>query len=77
MSACRFRGLMLGAILCCAGWSHATHDAPAQIDALMQPYQGAVPGASVLVVRDGLPIFRHAYGLANLEAGVAASAATN
>jgi len=30
-----------------------------------------------LVVRDGLPVFRHAYGLANLEAGTPATAATN
>jgi CubicO group peptidase (beta-lactamase class C family) len=70
-------GLLLFGVLIGAGCSPAARDPAAQIDALMQPYQGAVPGASVLVVRDGLPIFRHAYGFANLEARVAATPATN
>jgi CubicO group peptidase (beta-lactamase class C family) len=69
--------LFFGALLFCAGCSPAARDPAAQIDALMQPYQGSVPGAGVLVVRDGLPIFRHAYGFANLEARVAATPAAN
>ena len=71
------RGSLLGVLLFCAGCSPAARDPAAQIDALMRPYQGAVPGAGVLVIRDGLPIFRHAYGFANLEARVAATPATN
>lgn len=47
------------------------------IDALMREYQGAVPGASVLVVRDGEPVVRRAYGLANVEERIAATPATN
>jgi len=43
----------------------------------MQDYTGAVPGASVLVLRDGVPVFRRAYGLADLEQHVAATPATN
>ena len=43
----------------------------------MQNYRGAVPGASVLVIRDGAPVYRRAYGLADLERGVAAGATTN
>jgi CubicO group peptidase (beta-lactamase class C family) len=71
-------GNFLGAVLLgCAGCTGAAHDQAAQIDALMRPYQGAVPGASVLVLRDGLPIFRRAYGLADLEARIAAAPATN
>ena len=47
------------------------------IDALMQAYQGAAPGAGVAVLRDGAPLFRRAYGLANLEDRIAATTATN
>jgi CubicO group peptidase (beta-lactamase class C family) len=47
------------------------------VDALMGQYQGPVPGASVLVVRDGEPVVRRAYGLANVEERIAATPATN
>jgi CubicO group peptidase (beta-lactamase class C family) len=43
----------------------------------MHGYQGAAPGAGVAVLRDGVPIFRRAYGLADLEGWVAATTATN
>ncbi len=48
-----------------------------QIDALMEAYQGAVPGAAVAVLRDGAPLVSRAYGLANLEAREPATPATN
>lgn len=48
-----------------------------EIDALMRDYDGAVPGASVLVIRDGEPVVRRAYGLADLERNIAATPATN
>jgi CubicO group peptidase (beta-lactamase class C family) len=47
------------------------------IDALMGAYQGAVPGACVSVLREGVPILRCAYGLADVENRVAATSATN
>lgn len=47
------------------------------IDALMRDYAGNVPGASVLVLRDGAPIVRRSYGMADLEARVAATPRTN
>jgi CubicO group peptidase (beta-lactamase class C family) len=47
------------------------------IDDLMCRYAGAVPGASVLVVRDGVSVVRRAYGLANVEEAIAATPATN
>lgn len=47
------------------------------IDVLMRDYQGDVPGASVLVVRDGEPVVRRSYGLADLEKHVAATPHTN
>ena len=36
-----------------------------------------MPGASVLVLRDGEPLLRRGYGLADLEAGIAATPGTN
>jgi CubicO group peptidase (beta-lactamase class C family) len=47
------------------------------IDALMRAYQGAVPGASVGVLRDGVPILQCAYGLADVENRIDATSATN
>ena len=51
--------------------------AVAATDALLRDYQGQVPGASVLVLRDGQPLYRRGHGLADLEAGTAATAQTN
>jgi len=48
-----------------------------EIDALMRDYQGEVPGASVLVVRDGKPVVRSAYGMANLEDRIRSTPQTN
>jgi CubicO group peptidase (beta-lactamase class C family) len=70
-------GLLAALLLLVAGCSSGARDAAAQIDALISPYQGAVPGASVLVIRDGLPIIRRSVGLADLEGRVAATPATN
>jgi CubicO group peptidase (beta-lactamase class C family) len=47
------------------------------IDDLMARYSGNVPGASLLVIRDGVPIVRRAYGMADIEAQRAATPATN
>ena len=47
------------------------------IDALMQRYDGQVPGASVLVIKDGQPAFRRSYGLGVLEDGTPATPASN
>jgi CubicO group peptidase (beta-lactamase class C family) len=47
------------------------------IDAWMRDYTGQVPGASVLVLHAGEPVFQRSYGLADLEAGVASSPATS
>ena len=52
-------------------------DPELRIDELTRAYQGAVPGAGVVVLRDGVPIVRRAYGLSDVEQGVAATPATN
>jgi CubicO group peptidase (beta-lactamase class C family) len=52
-------------------------DPESRIDELTHAYQGAVPGAGLVVLRDGVPIVRRAYGLSDVEQGVAAAPATN
>jgi CubicO group peptidase (beta-lactamase class C family) len=47
------------------------------VDALLRNYTGDVPGAAVLVLRDGRPVVRAGYGLADLEAGTPATPETN
>ncbi len=49
----------------------------ATIDRLMQPYDGDVPGASLLVLKDDKPIVRRSYGLSDLEKNIESSPATN
>ncbi|KZC17757.1 serine hydrolase [Rhodanobacter sp. FW510-R12] len=45
--------------------------------AMMQRYAGDVPGASLLVLKDGKPVVRRGYGLANLEDNERATPTTN
>ena len=52
-------------------------DLESRIEDLMRAYQGAVPGAGLVVLRDGEPIVRRAYGLSDVEQGAAATPATN
>jgi CubicO group peptidase (beta-lactamase class C family) len=47
------------------------------LDALMQAYDGAVPGAAVLVLQDGEPVVCRGYGLADLEQRAPVTPATN
>ena len=72
-------GLLLGFAIamggCASGVKSMTDDSA--IDTIMQAYQGDVPGASVLVIRDGKAVLRKGYGLANLEDHEVATAATN
>jgi CubicO group peptidase (beta-lactamase class C family) len=48
-----------------------------RIDALMSDYAGDVPGAALLVVRDGEAVLRKSYGLADLDAHVPVTPASN
>jgi CubicO group peptidase (beta-lactamase class C family) len=52
-------------------------DALSRVDALMSSYSGSVPGASVLVLRDGKPAVRRSYGLADLEQRTTSTPDTN
>lgn len=50
----------------------------AEVDQLFQDYSGSgMPGASVMVIRDGQPILTKSYGLANVEQGVPVESSTN
>ena len=60
----------------------ATDPAPgpgpeSRLDALMRDYAGDGPGAAVLVLRDGRPLARRGYGLADVEAGAAVTPGTH
>ncbi|MGA7437593.1 MAG: serine hydrolase domain-containing protein [Luteibacter sp.] len=49
----------------------------ARVDALMQRYQGDVPGASLLVLKDGKPVVAKGYGLSDVEKHVPAAPSTD
>lgn len=68
---------LLYAALVLGSRAHATVKSDA-VDALFAAYnRGSVPGASVIVIRDGKVLYRHAYGFADLEEHVSATTATN
>ncbi len=48
-----------------------------ELDALMSRYDGAVPGASLLVIQDGELVVRRGYGLSDVEHGIEAGPTTN
>ena len=61
-------------LVACATGGHRMTD---EIEVLMRRYDGSVPGASLLVIRDGKPVLRRSWGLANVEEGVMATPKTN
>ena len=75
MTGCQVAAaLLLGLVAGCATAGGHVPD----IDALLAEYTGpAVPGASVIVIRDGRVIWRRAYGMADLERHVAATPETD
>lgn len=54
----------------CAAAAHLPAPDTRALDALFAEYTGPVPGASVLVIRDGRVLYRRAYGLARLDPAV-------
>lgn len=57
--------------------SEMTPEPTDQIDALMARYEGKVPGASLIVIREGKAVVRRTYGFADLENNVRAAPSTN
>jgi CubicO group peptidase (beta-lactamase class C family) len=71
------RLLLMSVSLLAASNAFAAAPATETIDALMQRYQGQVPGAAVLVIKDGQPVVRKGYGLAVLEDATPVTPASN
>ncbi|HET7162015.1 MAG TPA: serine hydrolase domain-containing protein, partial [Rhodanobacteraceae bacterium] len=55
------------ALMCLSAGAFAQAPHQGQVDTLMSRYAGDVPGASLLVVKDGKPVVKRGYGYANLE----------
>ena len=67
--------LAVGPAACATNsYNHAMSD---EIDVLMRRYDGNVPGASVLVVKDGTPVIRRSWGMSDLENHLPATPQTN
>jgi CubicO group peptidase (beta-lactamase class C family) len=71
------RALLATALAALGACGAPGQDIGARIDELMRAYSGHVPGAAVIVLREDAVLFRRAYGDADLEAGVAATPATD
>lgn len=70
--------LSLPILLGCASGGARVTERSDPIDALFADYSGSyVPGASVIVIRDGKVVLSRAYGMADLEHGVAATTSTD
>lgn len=69
------------ALLTAAGTAHAQVLTQAQrraeVNYLMSRYAGEVPGASLLVTKNGKPVVRRSYGYANLEKHIKATPETD
>ena len=65
-------------LLLIMGFSGCGVNVEAEVDQLFQDYAGqGMPGASVMVIRDGQPILTRSYGLANVEKGEPVEPSTN
>ena len=73
----RFAAILVVSMLAASAANATTADAIRHANQLMQPYTGDVPGASLLVIKDGKPLLDRGYGMADLEHHVAASPATD
>jgi CubicO group peptidase (beta-lactamase class C family) len=60
-----------------AALSLAAADLTPAVDAVFKDYAAPSPGASVIVIRDGKILYKHSYGLADLEARTPATPRTN
>ena len=65
---------MLSLFTGCATHAYSPGD---ELDSLMSRYDGAVPGASLLVIQDGELVVHRGYGLSDVEHGIEAGPTTN
>jgi CubicO group peptidase (beta-lactamase class C family) len=68
---------LLPLLAACATSGALTPARGPDIDALFAGYTGAVPGASVIVIRDGRVVLRRAYGMTDLERKLPATPTTD
>jgi CubicO group peptidase (beta-lactamase class C family) len=69
---------LAGACATAGGRDHLSSTDQRAVDSLFSPYTGPrVPGASVVVIRDGQVVLRRAYGTADLERATTAAPETN
>jgi CubicO group peptidase (beta-lactamase class C family) len=66
--------LSISAGCAASGYKYKMND---EVDTLMKKYHGNVPGASLLVIKDGTPVVRRSWGMSDLEDDVRATPATN
>jgi CubicO group peptidase (beta-lactamase class C family) len=69
--------LLLAMISLSAGCATHANSPSSEVDALMSRYDGAVPGASLLVIQDGKLVVQRGYGLSDVEHGTEAGPTTN
>jgi CubicO group peptidase (beta-lactamase class C family) len=65
------------ALLCACSGAHAGDTQTAAVDGIMHSYAGDVPGASLLILKDGKELVSRGYGMANLEEHAAATPDTD
>ena len=68
--------MLLAVLLLACGAVQARDTKTAQVNVIMHKYAGDVPGASLMILKDGKPLVSRGYGMANLEQHVAATPAT-
>lgn len=71
------RGVRRTALLTIALLSACATTSTMNFDPVFRDYAGNVPGASVIVIRDGRVVYRSAYGMANLEEHIPATPDTH
>ncbi|HWU78419.1 MAG TPA: serine hydrolase domain-containing protein [Rhodanobacter sp.] len=69
--------MLLAVLLIACGNAHAGDANAAKVDAIMHKYSGDVPGASLLILKNGKPLVSRGYGMANLEARAPATPTTD
>lgn len=72
----RFLPRIFAVLLLC--WAGCASDPATEVDAHFAAYTGAdTPGAAVLVIKDGVPVVRKGYGMADLETRTPVTPQTN
>ena len=69
--------MLLAVLLIACASAQAGDTKAAQVNAIMHQYAGDVPGASLLILKDGKPLVSRGYGMANLKDHVAATPTTD